>query len=284
MRAQAAAMVAGAVVVTLAGAGPAPALERSGFGLAVLVDGSERPEYGGRGKLYVEAIKGREYSLRITNPLGCRVAVALSVDGLNTIDARHTTPADARKWVLEPYQTVQLDGWQVSNQHARRFFFTGERDSYGAFLGKTDDLGVIEAVFFKERERPRPVLGFSDSERHQGPARAQAERERRAEGGNPAGAPPQSALGAAAEAKSAPADEYAATGIGDKTDHRVEQVHLDLEPTPASVLRLRYGFRDELVKLGLLPRPHHHHGELDRREHAQGFSGSYCPDPFRDEQ
>ena len=44
-----------------------------------------------------------------------------------------------------------IPGWQVSNAASRKFFFTGERGSYGAALGKTQDLGVIEAVFFREK-------------------------------------------------------------------------------------------------------------------------------------
>ena len=58
------------------------------------------------------------------------MAVALSVDGLNTIDARETTAADARKWVLDPYQTVTISGWQTSQTEARRFEFTTEARSY----------------------------------------------------------------------------------------------------------------------------------------------------------
>src|ERR1035441_4222485 len=73
------------------------------------------------------------------------------VDGWNTIDSRRTTARDAHKWVLAPYETVVIPGWQVSSAASRKFVFTGERGSYGAALGKTQDLGVIEAVFFRER-------------------------------------------------------------------------------------------------------------------------------------
>src|SRR5213078_562122 len=93
-------------------------------------------------------------SLRITNPTPYRVAVALSVDGLNTIDARHTDARSATKWVLGPYESTEISGWQVNDRTARSFFFTGERRSYGAALGQTENLGVIEAVFYRER-RPR---------------------------------------------------------------------------------------------------------------------------------
>lgn len=121
--------------VLLAGLAMAPrvrAAEASGFGLDVLVDGSGRPEYHARGTVYVEAVRGREYALRISNPTGYRVAVALSVDGLNTIDARHTDARNAAKWVLGPYESAVITGWQVSDNAARRFFFTGEKRSYGA--------------------------------------------------------------------------------------------------------------------------------------------------------
>src|SRR5436190_24108296 len=128
--------------------------DTSGFGLTVLVDDAPRPEYLHNGTFYVEAIRGASYSLRLTNPTAYRVGVALSVDGLNTIDARHTGARDATKWVLEPYESTVISGWQVNDRTARSFFFTGERRSYGAALGQTENLGVIEAVFYRER-RPR---------------------------------------------------------------------------------------------------------------------------------
>ena len=80
----------------------------------ILVDGAPQPRYAHDGRWYVEARKGREYAIRLRNPYAVRVAVALSVDGLNTIDARETTAADARKWVLGPYETVTISGWQTS--------------------------------------------------------------------------------------------------------------------------------------------------------------------------
>src|SRR5664279_5220330 len=135
----------------LLAAGAANASSPSGFGLDVLVNGSPRPELAARGTVYVEALKGRDYALRLSNPTSRRVAVALSVDGLNTIDAKHTSSKDARKWVLAPYETVIIPGWQVNNAVSRKFVFTGERGSYGTALGKTEDLGIIEAVFFREK-------------------------------------------------------------------------------------------------------------------------------------
>ena len=63
----------------------------------IIVDGARQPRYAHEGRWYVEARKGREYAIRLRNPYPVRVAVALSVDGLNTIDARETASAEARK-------------------------------------------------------------------------------------------------------------------------------------------------------------------------------------------
>ena len=237
------------------------------------------------------------------------MGVALAVDGLDTIDAGHGDARSAAKWVLGPYETIEIPGWQVDGGAARRFFFTGERSSYGAWLGKTENLGVIEAVFFREKARPvravpRPVqpreqaqvpepgagtgIGpvpappprlsergpSADSEGSAGSVRGGVS------GGVPGGIPGPEVLGVA-EAAPPPerkaSDEYAATGIGDRTPHGVEWVDLDLEDRPAAVVRIRYEFRDALVRLGVLPATP---DPLGRREDARGFSGGYCPDPF----
>ena len=86
------------------------------------------------------------------------------------------------------------------------------------------------------------------------------------------------AAGAGAVAK---AEDYAATGMGRNTDHAVEQVWLDLEDRPAAAVSLRYEFRAELVRLGVLPPAVTHVDPLTRRERARGFEPGFCPPPQR---
>ena len=249
-------------LLVAAAALPLFAGERSGFGVSVLVDGDALTEYSHQGAVYIEARRGSDFTIRLTNPMPYRVAIALSVDGLNTIDAKHTDAWSASKWVLEPYESAEIPGWQVSGGTARRFFFTGERNSYGAKLGQTANLGVIEAVVY--RERPRYTY-------HHGPAM----REESSKRGSAQAPPPSAAAGA--EVQAAPRssdDDYAATGMGRREEHRVERVSLDLDPSPLASFRIRYEFRPQLVKLGVLPV---HPTPLERREKARGF-GSWCPE------
>jgi hypothetical protein len=256
-----------------------PATEpQSAFDVSILVDGVPLQEYYARGRTYIEATEGQEYSVRIHNPLGVRVAVALTVDGMNSIDARRTSAYDASKWVIEPYGDVTISGWQMSGSRARRFYFTTERDSFGAKLGRTANLGVISAVFFREN-RPVPVpitprrsekeykddMDYSDQD---APSESRAQSD---------------SSGARAKSLPAPsarkADEYAATGIGRSVRNDVRWLNLDLQRDPVASVSFRYEYRPELVRLGVLPRPYNP-DPIERREKATGFrDGRYSPEP-----
>jgi len=231
----------------------------------ILVDGVAQPRLAHAGRWYIEARKGREYAIRLRNPYPVRVAVALSVDGLNTIDARETDAASARKWVIDPYETIVISGWQTSHTEARRFEFTTEENSYGQALGKTANLGVISAVFFKERViRYMPETQKNQDRRQPAPAAESAK--------------PESA--GATRQESRDYDEYAATGMGRRTEHAVEQVWLDLEESPSQVVNIRYEFRPQLVRLGIVP-PVPTADPLVRREGARGFEPGFSPEPPR---
>jgi hypothetical protein len=252
-------------LVLSAASRPNAATTSRGFNLELLIDGRCAREYRSQGVSYVEALKGREYAIRVTNPLDVRVAVAISVDGLNTIDARHTSPGDGRKWVLDPHQTLVISGWQTSMSQARRFYFTSEEQSYAQRLGQAQNLGIISAVFYRERVPVVPV--------------AVAGRESGAPSAAPAGrAAPAESMAKADGARTRDIEEYAATGIGSRTDHPVQLVHLDLEERPAGALDIRYEYRAQLVRLGVLPATPSPADPLMRREQSHGFDKGFCPD------
>jgi len=238
------------------------------FQMEVVVNGRPLSEYYARGRTYVQALQDAEYELRLTNTSPDRVAVALSVDGLNTIDARHTSAWNASKWVIEPYQTITISGWQMSSERARHFYFTNERDSYGAKLGQTENLGVISAVFFRERGRitqvtpPKPIYRDKDSEESMQSQEAPSAKSR------------GDAAGVARDGRKiapVPDDEYAATGIGRSVRHDVRWVDMDLDSRPAGEVTVRYEYYSALLRLGVIPRPREPY-PLYRREDSRGFS------------
>lgn len=97
-------------------------------------------------------------------------------------------------------------------------------------------------------------------------------------------APPGPSSQAAQEASQAAAgarraeDEFAATGMGGRTTHVVTEVRLDLEAAPAQVVDIRYEFRAQLVRLGIIPATPAN-DPLARRERARGFEPAFAPVP-----
>lgn len=245
------------------------------FDVAILVEGQPVLEYASRGRRYIEAREGAEYEIRIHNPYPFRVAVALSVDGLNSIDALRTTAWNASKWVVNPYSTIHVSGWQMSSERARHFYFTTERDSYATKLGQTANLGAISAVFFRERQYvPVPIT----------PPRPTYEEDRK-DRSEKSRAPSASGAGqaAGAEARQSPMrtdDEYAATGIGRSVRNDVRFVDMDLESRPVNEVNIRYEYYGALVRLGILPQKYPRIDPLRRREGATGFEDRrFSPEP-----
>src|SRR5256885_6533171 len=268
-----------------------PAVTDNGFSVEVIIDGRLAMEYAALGRHYIEALENAEYELRIHNPTGSRVAVALAVDGLNSIDARHTSAWDAHKWVIEPYGTIYVRGWQMSSQSARRFYFTTERDSYAAKLGQASNLGLISAVFFRER-RPITILPVTPG------TRRSEDKEKDERSGWPSSGTnnqnaPSSAPSSTGEANRdsakqrsvspsyypPPDDESAATGIGRSVSNGVQWIKMDLDPRPAGEVTIRYEYRSALVRLGIIPRDYPRPDVLNRPERAQGFEPKSCPAP-----
>lgn len=251
------------------------------FRVEILVNGRPLEEYRARGRSYVEAIAGAEYEVRLYNPTPHRVAVALSVDGLNSIDARRTSAWQASKWVIQPYGTIHIGGWQMSSERARRFYFTTERDSYAAKLGQPANVGLISAVFFREA-RPVPVP-ITPSPRVRPPY--EDERSERRSDSRPEAPKARGEASSVAKDRSGtiapvPDDEHAATGIGRSVRNDVRWVHLDLDPRAAAEVSIRYEYYQGLVRLGITPRPYYRPDSLGRREGATGFEDRrFSPEP-----
>ena len=118
------------------------------------------------------------------------------------------------------------------------FYFTNERDSYGAKLGQTANLGVISAVFFRERRQVRPVTQATPTYKDE--------------------------VQQSSAPKSKGEEDYAATGIGRSVRHDVRWVDMDLDSRAAAEVTIRYEFYSGLRNLGILPKR--------SREDARGFS------------
>jgi hypothetical protein len=187
------------------------------FEAYVLNDNYSRfPEIRKKGKSWLQVNEGEEYSIVIKNPLPVRVAVAITIDGLNTIDGKRTTPHKAQKWIIGAHSSITLRGWQTGQSSLRRFIFTNQSDSYAQWKGERDqrkytrNLGVIGVAYFWNKAELKAALRPPKPFAEKG-----AELSRR---------PKSKRAPSASEDASAPAESRAGTGMGDSEQHNVYEV------------------------------------------------------------
>jgi len=172
--------------------------------------GSTLPTHRHDGKLYIAGIPGHRYSVRLYNRSAARVLTVLSVDGVNAITGQTASP-DQSGYVLDAYQSTEVEGWRKSMAEIAQFNFTALDNSYAARTGRPANVGVIGVAVF--REKP-PVWRERDDKiaARQAPVPPSATDSAQA-AASPAA--PASAAGAAQAAKSAnaPAAEARADSL-----------------------------------------------------------------------
>lgn len=258
--------------------------------VTVEVDGRETPLYravDGSGRYYLEARQGSAYAVRLANRTGERLAVHMTVDGLNVISG---TPASGRgpgrMYVLGPWESTVVRGWRSSLEDVRLFRFVDEKASYAVRSGQANGrLGWIELAVY--RERRREVVSDHDFRRqapHEEaptartppPAEAPAAD---ASGQAPANAPRAEAMKPSSEAESQARRDggrsYPGTGWGERVDDRVQVVSFEAEAHPAETLTLRYEYRRALRALGI-----HVDGGRDRLTQRERGEGGFAKPPI----
>jgi hypothetical protein len=239
-----------------------------GFRVEIVTDAwGVKPETYKNGAPYVTASRGESYSVRLFNPLPVRVAVNLTVDGLNSITGKPSGIEDGQKWMIEPNSFITIPGWQVNSAESRRFFFTGKGKSYaqwrGDELGKdlSVNCGVIGAAYFWDQEElnryydchpiyrysPRPwPMGYWRDKSCGMPALS----EQRDSNGSAAPSCSQEAPNMDMKMKKMEQEEQAGTGMGERESHPTYQVAFDYNAgmySPSQAVVIYYGFEEAPV-------------------------------------
>lgn len=146
-----------ALFVLSAGTLYSATVQFNGYGFRSTVIRSNGRQYREFHENYQTKLKvgpNEEYSIVVYNPLPVRVAVAVSIDGLNSIDGKRTSLRNARKWMIDPHSSITISGWQTSMSTLRKFVFTRDSASFAQWKedkeGKryTANLGVIGVAWF----------------------------------------------------------------------------------------------------------------------------------------
>ena len=188
---------------------------------------------------YLEAVKGQRYSIQVTNKSDRRIGVVIAVDGRNIIDGKKSDLLkNERMYIIGPYGTSTFEGWRTGMDRTNRFYFTDQSDSYAEkVFADASAMGTIALAVYREkipRIVPHADMSFQKRET---PA---------------AGAPSTSGESRAAGKHKLEEKEQAGTGFGETTYSPAYVVEFDPEHTMAAKIVLKYEWRSELCRKGII--------------------------------
>ncbi len=186
-------------------------------------------------KRYLEAKKGENYGIVITNRTPERLGVVIAVDGRNVITGKRSELRNNEAmYIVNAYETARYDGWRTSRDEVHRFYFTDEADSYSVrTFGDSSAMGVIAMAVYREKEQPRPLR--------------EENREKQAAPAAPSAGP------SSKSADRALAKESAGTGFGNARYSPVITVQFEPERNPVQKTLVKYEWREVLCRKGILP-------------------------------
>ena len=236
-----------------------------------------------RGEWWIAGRPGARYAVTLVNRSGERRLGVLAVDGVNAISG-DTASWSQTGYVLGPYERSEVAGWRKSMDRIAAFEFTALPDSYATQTGRPANVGVIGVAVFNERRRPPlpapPAISSRDEAASSRgmlrgmPAPAQAP----AAESNDA-APVAARKSAEAESSmttaAAPRDRLG-TGHGAIEESAIRYVGFErMQDTPNEIVTIHYDRTENLVAMGILPRPGLRPVPVDPFPGA----GRFVPDP-----
>ena len=188
---------------------------------------------------YLEAVRGEKYSIEVTNRSDRQVGVVIAVDGRNIISGcKSDLKGSERMYIIDPHSASVFEGWRTGMDRTNRFYFTDQSDSYAEkVFADASAMGTIAVAAYKKKT---PLMLFKPEKPHgtQEPPAGAASR-----------APAEQRSSDRSEAEKS---EQAGTGFGETTYSPARQVHFDPENTAAEKIVLKYEWRQELCKKGIL--------------------------------
>jgi hypothetical protein len=118
-------------------------------------NGAPLPSANFGGQDYVAGADGQRYVIQIENHTNNRFEAVATVDGLDVVDGKDGSMTK-RGYLINPWATLQIDGFRRSQSAVAAFRFGAVKDSYAARKGNDRNVGVIGVAFFHERGSSLP--------------------------------------------------------------------------------------------------------------------------------
>jgi hypothetical protein len=121
------------------------------IGIAIVDDnGHTLPGYMANGRALIVGNDGARYRIAVRNGTTARFEIVASVDGLDVIDGKPADP-NRRGYIVDPHDTLIIDGFRTSDHNVAAFRFGRVADSYASKTSGDRNVGVIGFAIFSER-------------------------------------------------------------------------------------------------------------------------------------
>ena len=129
--------------------------------------GGALPVYQHDGRTFVEGRLGERFGIEIRNDAPHRVEAVVTVDGRDVISGNEGDYTSQRGYIIEPHDTLRIDGFRQSFDDVAAFRFAAPEHSYTARRGTPDHVGVVGVAIFGERAAaaPAPIAAGVDERR-----------------------------------------------------------------------------------------------------------------------
>lgn len=131
----------------------------------ILVNGKPVKKFAHKGKTYIQANRGTEYSIRIKNNLYFRKLIVCSIDGINVISGK-AAGSDKEGYIIQGYDSIEIKGFRTSNEEVHAFKFNDKEESYAAkseeTKGDITNCGVIGIRAYNEKyQQPQCWINYN---------------------------------------------------------------------------------------------------------------------------
>jgi hypothetical protein len=106
--------------------------------------------YMANGRALIVGEDGARYRIAVRNGTTARFEIVASVDGLDVIDGKPADP-NRRGYIVDPHDTLVIDGFRTSDNTVAAFRFGKVNDSYAAKTSGDRNVGVVGFAIFAER-------------------------------------------------------------------------------------------------------------------------------------
>ncbi len=134
----------------------------SNYSVEIIIKGRPVREFehwiDGEYRHFIEGRENSEYSIRVTNNSSEKILALASVDGLNVVSGKITTPTGGRGYIVNSHSNVIIKGFRESDLTVGTFKFTNKHASYAKEKGPERNCGLVAVNIVAPKVIPEPIV------------------------------------------------------------------------------------------------------------------------------